>query len=290
MGPPSERDLADIGPGLVRWFRERHGVRSATLMSIERPAGYSSDTVLVDLAVGDTGVGRTESIVIRIAPPVPGTFLDYDLRAQAGAQAAAARVGLPVADPAIEPEVSWIGAPFMVMQRVVGHIISDFPLTDDWLGSLDDDGRSAVHATFIDTLATIHRAGTGDLDGVPHRDNEAELDHWAEYLEWSSGGSPVRHARRRPRAVPRQPPRQRIRTRVALGRRPPREHGPADALEVARRPRLGHGLRGSTRTRSRLVQRPRLTTSRSSAIARRVSRPDGTIALTGRASGRTLQT
>ena len=36
-----------------------------------------------------------------------------------------------------------------------------------------------------------HRADLGAAAGVPERDNEAELDFWADYLDWSSSGAPV---------------------------------------------------------------------------------------------------
>ncbi len=34
-------------------------------------------------------------------------------------------------------------------------------------------------------------APTSAAAGVPERDNEAELDFWADYLDWSSGGPPL---------------------------------------------------------------------------------------------------
>ncbi len=36
-----------------------------------------------------------------------------------------------------------------------------------------------------------HRADLAAAAGVPERDNEAELDYWADYLDWSSGGAPL---------------------------------------------------------------------------------------------------
>jgi aminoglycoside phosphotransferase (APT) family kinase protein len=43
----------------------------------------------------------------------------------------------------------------------------------------------------VTAIAATHRADLGAAAGVPERDNEAELDFWMDYLEWSSGGTPV---------------------------------------------------------------------------------------------------
>ena len=69
-------------------------------------------------------------------PPVVGTFRHYDLVAQWQAQSAAAAVGVPVADPVVETDTRWLGAPFMVMPRVEGHIVGALAHRDPWLGEL----------------------------------------------------------------------------------------------------------------------------------------------------------
>jgi aminoglycoside phosphotransferase (APT) family kinase protein len=51
-----------------------------------------------------------------------------------------------------------------------------------------------LHERFLETLVAIHGADTERAigSGVPVRDDAAELAYWDDYLEWSSGGEPVR--------------------------------------------------------------------------------------------------
>ncbi len=48
-----------------------------------------------------------------------------------------------------------------------------------------------VHATFLAAVVATHRADLAAAAGVPERDNGAELDFWADYLDWSSSGEPI---------------------------------------------------------------------------------------------------
>ncbi len=72
-----------------------------------------------------------------MAPRDVGTFADYDLVSQWEAQIAASMAGVPVADPVIEVDTSWLGYPFIVMPRVHGHIIGQMADRDPWLRGFD---------------------------------------------------------------------------------------------------------------------------------------------------------
>jgi aminoglycoside phosphotransferase (APT) family kinase protein len=126
-----------------------------------------------------------------MAPEGDGTFPRYDLVAQLQAQRAAQVVGVPVADPEVETDTRWIGAPFMVMRRADGHIIGALAHLDRWLGGREESEQRRVYRDFVSTMARIHRADVRTAPAVPRRDNTAELDFWGAYLEWSSAGSPV---------------------------------------------------------------------------------------------------
>ena len=96
-------------------------------------------------------------------------------------------------------------------------------------------------------VAATHRADLAAAAGVPARDNDAELDFWADYLDWSSSGSTRSRARRRARVVSRPPTGDRIRTGAALGRRSLRQR------DLRRRSRSRS--RSSTGTWRRSVRR-----------------------------------
>ena len=192
MALTTQRDDAELAAGLARWLGRDQGRSDVTIMSLDRPsAGYSSETVLVEIEWSEQGVRQGTSLVIRMAPAEAGTFADYDVVPQWEAQVAAAAAGVPVADPAVETDTQWLGAPFLVMPRVSGHIIGELPHRDRWLGGLGPSDRGRLYRSFIVTMSTVHRADAGRAVDVPHRDNAAEMDFWDEYLMWSSDGSPV---------------------------------------------------------------------------------------------------
>jgi len=194
MALATERDLEELRAGLVRWL----GARRATdvvVTGIERPSvGHSSETLLVDYEWRADGETDTDHVVVRLPPASGGTFPDFDLTAQAAAQAAAGTAGVAVAEPTtVEPDASWLGAPFMTMPRVEGHIIGPSSPHDPWLAALGARDQARLHDGFIATLGAIHRADADRArrDGVAVRDLAAELDYWDDYLTWSSPGAPV---------------------------------------------------------------------------------------------------
>jgi|tagenome__1003787_1003787.scaffolds.fasta_scaffold20982179_4 aminoglycoside phosphotransferase (APT) family kinase protein len=188
MALVTHRDPAEVGAALARWFADRHGANDVRVVSAEHPSiGYSSETVLVDLAAG----GETHELVVRLAPPQVGTFRDYDLASQTSAQLAAAAAGVAVAPPELVTDPHWLDVDFLVMPRVRGHIIGEVAVLDPWLVALGEPERAQVHEAFIGAVAATHRADPDAASAVPRRDNAAELDFWAEYLDWSSRGKPL---------------------------------------------------------------------------------------------------
>ncbi len=186
------RDDAALAAALVRWLVERHGHEAAEVRGLHRPSvGYSSQTLIVDAAWREGGRPVAREFVVRMAPEGNGTFPHYDLVAQVEAQLAAAAVGVPVATPVLEADATWLGAPFISMPMVGGHIIGEVAHLDGWLATLGAERRSEVHRAFLTALARIHRAVVPDGSGIPRRDNAAELVYWEQYLDWSSRGSPV---------------------------------------------------------------------------------------------------
>jgi len=181
-----------VADGLARWLAHRHGVGPVVIDQLRRPSsGYSSETVFAEASWSTERGPEHRSLVVRMPPAGIGTFDRHDLGAELEAQLAAAAAGVPVADPEVEVDPGWLGAPFMVMPKVEGHIIGALAHRDRWLLRLDEGDRGYVYRNFITTLVAVHRADTAAAPDVPRRDNLAELDFWAQYLGWSTGGSPV---------------------------------------------------------------------------------------------------
>ncbi len=96
------------------------------VVDAEHPSiGYSSETVLVDLTSARDAANSAHEFVVRLAPPTAGTFRDYDLAQQTIAQLAAAAAGVAIATPELVTDREWLGAPFVVMPRVHGHIVGE---------------------------------------------------------------------------------------------------------------------------------------------------------------------
>jgi aminoglycoside phosphotransferase (APT) family kinase protein len=191
MALTSRRDDGALTAGLQAWLACRQGLDEPVVTGLDRPsAGYSSETVVVGITWSIEGAPFHKSFVIRMAPPGPGTFRDYDVRSQWQAQMAAAAAGVPVADPDIETDPQWLGVPFMVMSRVDGHIIGEVAHLDRWLSGQSRFDQARVYRSLVTILSDIHRADLAALTAVPRRDNGAELDYWEDYLHWSSGGTP----------------------------------------------------------------------------------------------------
>jgi aminoglycoside phosphotransferase (APT) family kinase protein len=197
----TQRDPLVVGTALAGWIAERTGAHDVRVINAEHPStGWSSETVIVELtwSGGDhehehehEHDAQTHEFVVRLAPPTAGTFRDYDLAQQTVAQLAAAAAGVAIAAPELVADPRWLGTQFLVMPRVHGHLIGEVAVFDPWLVSLTEGERAQVHETFVAAVAATHRADLAVAAGVPERDNEAELDFWADYLDWSSGGFPV---------------------------------------------------------------------------------------------------
>ena len=220
------RDDHALADGLARWLGARRGLTDPVVGGLSRPsAGYSSDTVFAEVEwVADDGPHH-ESLVVRMAPPEVGTFRHYDLVPQEQAQRAAAEAGVPVADPVVETDTRWLGAPFMVMPRVEGHIIGAVAHLDGWLTGLGPADQHRVYDNFVATLAAVHRA---DVRLRPGRSPSGQHRR-ARPL----GGLPrVVHRRvagagsgRRPALVSSPPTGPRAGPGPAVGGCPVREHG-----------------------------------------------------------------
>ena len=216
MALVTHRDPFVVGAALAAWIAAQQGLAGVRVVHAEHPAiGYSSETVLVDLAWPENG--ESHQYVVRLAPPVVGTFRDYDLSQQTVAQLAAASAGVAIATPELVTDLEWLGVPFIVMPRVQGHIISEVAAFDPWLLSLAEGKRAQVHESFVTAVAATHRADLTAATGVPRprqRSRARLLGRLPRLVERGCSGS---RTRRRARVVSRAPAGRGIRSRAALG-------------------------------------------------------------------------
>ena len=187
--------MGDRLAGFVAWLDAQSPGSTHEVVGVDRPeAGYSSETILLDVRRTDAGDGgaHDERLVLKLPPAGPAIFPAYDFALQASVQEAAAAAGIPAAVPAYsESDEHWLGVPFLVMPSVDGHIVGEVPALDRRLTKADAEANRALHATFVHLVADINRidwSAAGLAGVVPHRDNAAELAHWRDYLDWYADG------------------------------------------------------------------------------------------------------
>jgi len=193
------RDLDVVHAGLAQWFRHGRGAATATVspFAVNASSGFSSESLLFDLAVTSGGVEQVEPMVLRLAPAGGGLFPEYDLARQAATQNLLADLGVPAAAPAIhEADETWIGTDFLVMPRIAGRLPADFTyILKGWLKDEGEAHQRACCESFADLLVDLHGLDTsgldlGFLDRLAGRGLAAELEWWADYLDWAGDGSP----------------------------------------------------------------------------------------------------
>jgi len=188
------RDDEVLVAGLVRWTAARRpDRRDVRVDALHRPpAGWTNETVLVDLS-WETDSGRSvEQLVVRVPPVVP-SFPQHDLHAQARVHEVLSGAGLPVPRSlGVEDDPAWLGAPFFVMERVAGTVVGEVPALDQRIAGLGPNEQRVLHERFTDAIASVHRLDvTGTrLDAVLRTGVAAEIDYWSSYVEWATDGSP----------------------------------------------------------------------------------------------------
>jgi aminoglycoside phosphotransferase (APT) family kinase protein len=189
----ARRDPARLADGLRRWLAARLGEAAAPeVTGLDRASanGLSSETALVDAAWrGDDGPVAAR-LVARLEPDLDDTpvFPSYELGHQVALlRAVADLTSVPV--PAVrwwEPDRSWLGAPFFVMDRVDGDVPPDvmpYCFGDNWLfDAAPEDQRTLQDAT-VAVLAELH--------GI-----EAAAERFAYLAPAGDGGALRRHVAR----------------------------------------------------------------------------------------------
>ncbi len=199
MATGGRRDDAALAAGLGRWVAANAGTvpgaatdtaaGSVTVAGlVHAEGGMANETVLLDLGPGHAGM------VVRL-PPLDATFPDYDLAPQAAVQNAVAAAGVPAPAPAmVEPDPSWVGAPFLAMPRMHGAVAGPVPAFDPYVQEAGPALQRVMYDGLVDVLTAIHAVpwevvGLAEVLGGPRLADA--LAYWSGYVEWSSEGDPL---------------------------------------------------------------------------------------------------
>jgi aminoglycoside phosphotransferase (APT) family kinase protein len=160
----STRDRAELRERLERWLAGRFGGAEVSPLGGPQATGMSSETLLFEASWREAGAPRSASLVARLAPDpaaVP-VFPSYDMERQFRVMRTLGELGaLPV------PRVLWcetdpapLGAPFFVMERVLGEVPPDIlPYTfgQSWLSQGTREQRARLEQRSVGLLASLFR-------------------------------------------------------------------------------------------------------------------------------------
>lgn len=195
----ADRDLDELGRRMAGWLssHRRDAGRPLVTSVTAASSGYSNDTLLVDVSWTGGTSPVDERLVLRLPPVGPGLFPTYDLGMQLRVQELAADHLVPVPPSlAFEDDAHWLGAPFLVMAHVEGHIPREVAARDPWITGAPLERQRDLYEGFLTTLAALHRV-EGDHAGLAAVVRGAggrlgdELAWWADYLAWACGDEPV---------------------------------------------------------------------------------------------------
>ena len=162
MPAPLGRDLELTRKQLEQWLPSV--LKNATEIEVGElsgpgATGFSSDTLLCDIAYRGEEGPETLGVAIRIHPHKPYVFPEYDLPMQFKVMEALAETPVPVPDMFWEERTGEvIGDAFYVMRKIEGLAPSDNPpySTEGWVTQLTSDERSRMWHSYLENLAAIH--------------------------------------------------------------------------------------------------------------------------------------
>jgi aminoglycoside phosphotransferase (APT) family kinase protein len=197
---PWRRDPEQLGRRLAAWLRAVPAINSDVIdVTAPQGSGMSSETILFSIR-GSTA----ERYVARLAPDpsVVPVFPVYDFALQQRCMdivRAHTDVPTPRA-PWLELDPAWLGAPFLVMERIDGQAPADVPpyTFTGWVCELTPDERAAMQTNAVSVLARLHELNPRDHDlsfldrpehGMSPLDQHVGYQRW--YYDWAREGQVV---------------------------------------------------------------------------------------------------
>jgi aminoglycoside phosphotransferase (APT) family kinase protein len=162
-------------------------------------AGLSTETILFDASWREGASEQRRGLVARVEPSGPAVFPSYDLGAEARVlEALGSTSGVPV--PAVfahEPDPSFLGAPFLVMERLPGRVPSDDPpfTVSGWLLACSEAEQAKIYDGALEVIARIHAVdvASAGLDFLAEREPgepglDQHLGYWERTFAWAAAG------------------------------------------------------------------------------------------------------
>ena len=202
MPIPAQRDLEKARHSIQEWLAERRPeAKGLEVSELTGPGatGFSNETLMFDVTWKDGAESRSESLVLRVKPTGYRVFLedDFELQYRTLAELGSRGIRVPTVRE-LETDVSVLGAPFFLMNRIKGQVPGDSPPynAEGFIKDMAPEQRHALWRSAMDAFVSVHRAGLdGGFDFLqkPARGAtglEQQLRYYEESLEWAAQGRP----------------------------------------------------------------------------------------------------
>ncbi|MBG0851935.1 phosphotransferase family protein [Streptomyces spinoverrucosus] len=169
MPVPLQRDPDLTRAVLTHWFGTRSDAIGAVELgsvTVPKEAGFSGEILLFDAEWTEADTLRRQALAVRVAPTGHRVFPEDFWDSQVRLLKLLGDTDLPV--PRVlwdEPSPEYLGAPFLVMQRIDGQVPADLPSyhRQGWLADLPVADRAAVWNGGVDALAAVHRVDPKEI-------------------------------------------------------------------------------------------------------------------------------
>jgi len=190
------RDMDATRGQFVRWLNTVVPGAEAEVHELDAPSanGMSSESLLVEASWNEDGNRTRSSLVLRVAPPLTAVpvFPSYDFTMQFGLLsliASASSVPVPTVR-WLETDPAPLGAPFFVMDRVVGRVPPDvMPYNmGSWLTEASELERDQLQRSTLEAIAGIHGIDPASaieaLGPMPDDALRTHVSGQRAYYEW----------------------------------------------------------------------------------------------------------
>jgi aminoglycoside phosphotransferase (APT) family kinase protein len=198
MSKPQEKSGDRISRALAPWLESQiAGAANMQLCNVVEPKqGLTSDTILFDAVWQEGGGSQTRPLVARIqretvCPMLADVFFQHDVMQKIAAQSEVVIPHIAFAD----RSGAALGQPFFLMDRVNGHVPSDFPLfhAEGWVFDLPVEHRTRLWWNGINEMAKLHRIDGAHFAFIGNVATEQGSSFYlhnfiGKWLEWAAQG------------------------------------------------------------------------------------------------------
>jgi len=199
---PAMRDLSILAAQLAEWLGAR--MPQAEKIRIDnldypRGAGQSHETILFDAIWEEGGQARSRGLVVRIKPTSFTVFLDDMFVEQYQLMRVMHESGLVrVAEVMwFEEDPAILGAPFFVMEKLVGRVAVSIPsyMEEGWVFDATAEERARLWENGVRELAAIQKVPLESVQFLarPQAGDgfEQEWDRWRRFLDFIRAVRPL---------------------------------------------------------------------------------------------------